>query len=358
LPANINTTDATTGSALIAMSGGVDSAVAALLLKDSGVDVAGAVMRLFPGAVGVEHDARAVAEQLGIQLHVYDYSGFFSERVIKPFITAYHEGRTPNPCIDCNKHLKFGCLLDAAGELGMKYLATGHYAQTERSEDGRFLLKKGADKTKDQSYVLYTLTQEQLAHIIFPLGRLTKAEVRERAEKEGLLNAKTSESQDICFVPEGNYVKFIEEYTGKTGQKGRFVDTRENDLGENRGVINYTIGQRRGLGLAMECPYYVVDIRPEDNTVVVGREEMLYSPTLIMKEINLIPYDRLDMPIRADVRIRYKHKEQPAVVRQIDEDTLRVDFDEPQRAITRGQSAVIYIGDVVIGGGVINEIRN
>jgi len=341
------------GSALIAMSGGVDSTVAAVLMMQDGFDCAGASMMLFPGGEKTVSEARAAADWLGISFYECDFSACFTEHVIKPFIFEYREGRTPNPCIFCNKHLKFGSFLDKARELGRDHIVTGHYAQIDCDVNGRYLLKKGADASKDQSYVLYTLTQEQLAGTKLPLGGLTKPMVRKIAFNEGFNNANRSESQDICFIPGGDYFSFINEYTGETPSKGRFVDIDGNFLGESRGVRSYTVGQRRGLGLSMPHPPYVLEIQPEDNTVVVGKEEMLYSKSFHAVSINLIPFDKLDGTIKANVKIRYSDPGHPASVQQTGEDTLYIEFDEPQRAITKGQSAVIYDGDLVLGGGVI-----
>ena len=341
-------------SALAAMSGGVDSTVAAMLAIKDGIDCTGAMMKIYPGAAGGEKDALAVAEQLGIPLYIYDYSETFTREVVERFISAYREGRTPNPCVDCNKHMKFGKLIEKSRELGRDHIVTGHYAQIEhQAPDGRYLLKKGADATKDQSYVLYSLTQKQLSRTLFPLGGLKKSEVRAIAAEVGLRNAQKEESQDICFIPDGDYAKFIENYIGEPAQKGRFIDSDGNDLGENKGVIHYTIGQRRGLGLAMPYPLYVLDIQPDKNVVVIGKNDQLYSKTLYVRDINLIPFDKLGAPMRAFVKIRYKHAEQPATVHQTGEDTLLVEFDEPQRAITKGQAAVVYDSGYVIGGGTI-----
>jgi len=310
-------------------------------------------MKLFDGGDETVNESQNVADRLGIPFLVFNFADHFAQYVIKPFINNYYNGCTPNPCVVCNRHLKFGAFLDKALEMGMDYVVTGHYAQIECDINGRWLLKKGVDKNKDQSYVLYTLTQEQLAHIKFPLGALAKTEVREIANEAGLPNAGGSESQDICFIPDGDYAGFIIGRTGITPDKGRFVDTDGNDLGENKGLLHYTVGQRRGLGLSMSHPPYVVSLNADDNAVVVGKNEQLYSKVFEAKNINFIPFDKLDMQIKAQVKIRYKDPGHPATVTQTDEDTIHIEFDEPQRAITKGQSAVIYDGDIVIGGGVI-----
>jgi len=340
-------------SALIAMSGGVDSTVSAMLMLSEGYDCAGAIMKLHPCVNVLEARARTAAEKLGIPFYALDFSDDFADKVLTRFVSAYQNGQTPNPCVDCNKHIKFGQLLSRAFELNKNYLVTGHCVQTQCDANGRYLLKKGADQTKDQSYVLYSLKQEQLAHIKFPLGSYSKTEVRKLAAEAKFEAAQSKESQDICFVPDGDYASFIVNHTGISPQKGRFCDTSGNDLGENKGLIHYTIGQRRGLGLAMPHPPYVIEIRPEDNTVVVGKNEMLFSTTLKVRDINLIPFDKLDKPLRAKARIRYNQVEQPATIHQLDDDTLQIEFDEPQRAITSGQAAVIYDGDYVMGGGTI-----
>jgi len=336
------------------MSGGVDSAVAALLTQRSGIDCAGATMVLF-GDDFKELCLRSLGlPQLDMPFYTFDFREYFTKHVIEPFIGEYNNARTPNPCVVCNRHLKFGAFLDKAVELGKDCVVTGHYAQIECDTSGRYLLKKGIDDNKDQSYVLYTLTQEQLARIRFPLGSLTKTEVREIAQEAGLPNAQGKDSQDICFIPDGDYAGFIIRHTGKTPNKGRFVDTNGNDLGENKGLLHYTVGQRRGLGLSMPHPPYVTRLCAESNTVVVGKNEQLYSTAFEAKNINLIPFDKLDTPIKAQVKIRYKDPGHTATVRQTDADTLFIEFDEPQRAITKGQSAVIYDGDMVLGGGVIS----
>ena len=341
-------------SALIAMSGGVDSTVAALLMQQDGVDCSGATMKVFNGSDKTVKDAKIVASQLNIPFFEFDFSKQFDKHVIQSFISDYQQGRTPNPCVVCNKHLKFGKLMDKAVEMGKDCIVTGHYVQVECDVNGRYLLKKGIDKTKDQSYVLYSLTQKQLAHSRFPLGRLTKAQVREIAIEAGYDKTTKDESQDICFIPDGDYINFIKEYTGEEPQKGRFIDTQGNDLGENKGISSYTIGQRRGLGLSMPHPPYVIELRPDNNTVVIGKEDMLYSKTLTATDINLIPFDKISTPVKAHVKIRYKDPGHSATVHQIDENTLHIEFDEPQRAITKGQAAVIFDGDIIIGGGTIS----
>ena len=345
--------DAQPKKALAALSGGVDSAVAALLALRGGYNLTAAVMDLHPACQGNIDEAGAVAERLGAPFMVFDLAGCFRTRVIDSFADAYEAGNTPNPCVECNKHIKFGAFAEKALETGHELIVTGHYAGIERSPGGRLLLKKGSDASKDQSYMLYSLTQGQLAMAIFPLGNLSKKEVRELAAEAGLQNAQKRESQDICFIPDGDYAAFICAHRGNAPRKGRFIDSDGNILGESKGVYAYTVGQRRGLGLSMPRRAYVLEIRPSDAAVVVGSHEQLFSSTLTARDINLIPVARLDSPIRARVKIRYRQQEQNATVEQIGEDALRVDFDEPQRAIARGQAAVVYDGDTVVGGGTI-----
>ena len=355
--------------ALIAMSGVVDSSVAALLSVEQGFDCVGAMMKLFSndeiGASGDKaccslenaQDARDVAYRLGIPFYVLNYSESFKEFVIDRFIRAYQNGETPNPCIDCNRFLKFECLSRRAKELGKDYIVTGHYARIEPTACGdRFLLKKGLDSSKDQSYVLYAMTQEKLRSTLFPLGGLTKKQVREIAIEHGFVNANKKDSQDICFVQDNDYAAFIRQRTGQECPKGRFIDVNGNDLGENRGIIHYTVGQRRGLGISYAEPLYVCSINAGSNSVIVGTQAYLYAKTLIARDINLIPVDRLDKSIRIRARVRYKQPEQAATVWQIGADALRVEFDEPQRAMTKGQAVVLYDGDTVVGGGTISEV--
>ena len=352
--------------AIIAMSGGVDSSVAALIMKENGYDCIGVTMRLFSNedikvsnertccSLDDAEDARAVARSLGIPHYVFNFSDKFKEYVIERFIYAYENGMTPNPCIDCNRYLKFDKMFLRAQELGCDRVVTGHYARIEFDEkSGRYLLKKGSDPKKDQSYVLYSMTQEQLKHTIFPLGAMTKAQIRKIAEKNGFVNAKKHDSQDICFVPDGKYADFIERYTGRTYPEGDFIDISGHVLGRHKGIIRYTVGQRKGLGLSMPEPVYVSKIDPLDNTVTLSKNSELFSNVLIAKNINLIPVKEITSPIRLTAKVRYRHPESPALVTQLDRDVIRVEFETPQRAVTRGQAVVLYDGDIVFGGGTI-----
>ena len=337
--------------ALIAMSGGVDSSVAAFLMKEQGYDLMGVTMKLFQNEdVGIPRahsccslddveDARSVAYKLDIPYHVFNFSESFAQTVISRFIDAYENGRTPNPCIDCNRYLKFDRLYSRARELGCGCIATGHYARIEQDrESGRYLLKKALDDKKDQSYVLYSLTQEQLRHTLFPLGCMTKQEVRRIAEAQGFLNAHKHDSQDICFVQNGNYAEFMERYTQKKYPAGNFIDREGHILGRHCGIIRYTIGQRKGLGLSFPEPMYVCAVN---------------STSLIANDINLISVPSIHTPLRLKAKVRYRQAEQWASVLQIDGDTLQIKFDSPQRAVTKGQAVVLYDGDVVVGGGTI-----
>jgi tRNA-specific 2-thiouridylase len=302
------------------------------------------------------NDAREVAYRLGMPHYVLNFSEDFKKEVIDRFIDTYEKGETPNPCIDCNRYIKFDRLLMRAAQLEFDTIVTGHYARLEKSGD-RFLLKKGRDSNKDQSYVLYATTQEQLAHTRFPLGELTKPEVRKLAEAHDFINARKHDSQDICFVPDRDYAGFIERYTGRRGKPGDIIDRAGKVLGTHKGLIRYTIGQRRGLAVAVNEPVYVAAKSVTDNTVTLGPEESLYTKSLTADTINLIAYQKLDRPLRVTVKTRYLQTEQAAVAEQTGPDTIRVDFDNPQRAITAGQAAVLYEGDVVVGGGTIRETR-
>ena len=351
--------------AIIAMSGGVDSSVAAYLSKSQGFECMGATMKLFANEdIGISReksccslddveDARSVAYRLGMPYNVFNFSDNFKENVIDRFIRAYETGFTPNPCIDCNRYLKFDKMYRRAKELEYDYIVTGHYARIEKDEKrGRYLLKKAVDKNKDQSYVLYSLTQDQLAHTLFPLGELTKRQVREIAESQGFLKKRKKESQDICFVPDGDYAGFIERTTGKTYPCGKFIDTKGNVLGEHKGIIRYTIGQRKGLGLALPAPMYVKEKDLVNNTVILSYEDEIFSSELTASDFNWIAFEKPDDPFRCTVKTRYRSKEAPAEVFCEDE-KVKIVFDEPQRAITKGQAAVLYDGDTVIGGGTI-----
>lgn len=351
--------------ALIAMSGGVDSSVSAFLMKEEGFDCIGVTMRLFDNEdAGMEReksccsledveDARAVANRLGMPYYVFNFKADFKKCVIDRFINAYECGATPNPCIDCNRFLKFEKLYRRALEIECDYIVTGHYARIEKCGD-RYLLKKAKDHTKDQSYVLYSLTQEQLAHTKFPLGEYEKSEVREIAERNGFVNARKHDSQDICFVPDGDYAKIIELHTKKSYPVGKFVDKSGNVLGEHNGIIRYTIGQRKGLGLALPEPLYVCEKRMDTNEVVLGRNEDLFSREFDVSDINWIAFNEPPKKLHANVKIRYRQTEQPAEITTTGENEVRIVFDEPQRAITSGQAAVFYDGDTVVGGGTIS----
>lgn len=344
--------------ALIAMSGGVDSSMAAYIMSND-YECIGCTMKLHTsdGLIDTSKDAEDasnVTNLLGIPFHILHYENLFRDNVIEPFVCCYENGATPNPCITCNKRLKFGELFNKMKELNCDYLVTGHYARiTYDDVSERYLLRKALDESKDQSYMLYNMTQEHLKHVKFPLGELTKSDVRKNAEKHGLINADKPDSQDICFIPDGNYVKFISDYRGKNHSKGHFVTKDGRVLGEHNGYINYTIGQRRGIGISVGHPLYVVDIDPKNNIVVLGENEDLFSSTLTARNINLISVPEIKGEMRVKARIRYHHNEQPATVTQVDNDTIRVVFDEPQRAITRGQAVVLYDGDIVVGGGTI-----
>lgn len=349
---------------MIGMSGGVDSSVAAFLLQKESLEVIGATMKLYNNedidfvsektccSLDDVLDAKSVCARLGIRHYTLNMTDDFKKEVIERFISAYQNGFTPNPCIDCNRYMKFSKMLHKAQELDIDYVATGHYARIEKQGD-RYILKKAVDLSKDQSYVLYSLTQEQLKVTKFPLGNYTKQQVREIAEENGFVNARKHESQDICFVPDGDYSKFIEYYTGKTYPCGDFVDMNGKRLGEHKGIIRYTIGQRRGLGLALPASMYVVEKDVNNNKVILGFNDDLFKKEVNVKNISFTACDGLDKPERLCAKIRYNQKEQPATVTQTDENHFTIVFDEPQRAITEGQAAVLYDGDTVVGGGTI-----
>ena len=353
-------------TALIAMSGGVDSSVAAWLMQRDGYACTGATMRLTRNetvsAEGLHtccserdiEDAAEVAYALDIPYEVIDFTADFREKIIDKFVRVYENGGTPNPCIDCNKYLKFDHLLRWADAHGIECIVTGHYARVEYDEaSGRWLLKKGLDEGKDQSYVLYNLTQAQLARTRLPLGGLHKSEVRDIAEREHFVNARKHDSQDICFVPDGDYGRFLEEYTGKHYPAGDFLDAEGNAVGRHAGAVRYTLGQRKGLGLAMGAPVYVCAKDMQANTVTVGPEQLLFRRTIMADEANWIAVETLTEPLRVTARTRYHQREQAATVYPAGEGWFRLEFDEPQRAPTPGQAVVLYQGEVVLGGGTI-----
>jgi len=402
---------------LIAMSGGVDSSVAAYILQQDHKNCIGAMMKLYDSAkatmslpegsgvglcpaewrgVGFDsceagvhkhgppgqqaqlargqsptgiktccslddvEDARQVAASLSMPFYVFNFTDTFAEAVMDRFIQAYKCGKTPNPCIDCNRFMKFERFLRRATELDCSHIATGHYARISADTNGRYLLKTGLDTTKDQSYVLYAMNQQQLSRTLLPLGGLTKEEVRKIAEEQRFVNAKKRDSQDICFAPDGDYAGFIERYASGGGaipgykiEPGKFLNTQGEILGGHKGIIHYTIGQRKGLGISAPHPLFVLSLNPQDNTVTLGKSEELFATTFTANDINLIPMDKLDGSLRVQAKIRYSHIAQPATLWQTDEDTIRIEFDTPQRAITPGQAVVLYDGDIVVGGGTI-----
>ncbi|KRQ86879.1 tRNA-specific 2-thiouridylase MnmA [Caloramator mitchellensis] len=353
---------------VVGMSGGVDSSVAAYLLKEQGYNVIGITMTLVPKDVFYEekiggccsisavNDAREVADRLGIYYYVMNFRDVFEKKVIHNFIDEYIAGHTPNPCIACNKFIKFDEFLRKAEGLGAKYVATGHYASVKYDEErGRYLLIRSSDVRKDQTYALYGLTQYQLAHTLMPLGGLTKDKVRKIAEEIGLVVFNKPDSEEICFVPDNDYANFIKNRVPDKVKPGYFVDVNGNILGEHKGIIHYTIGQRKGLGIAFGKPMFVVDIIPEKNLVVIGDEKEVFRDRLYAEDLNFIPFDKLEKEIRVTAKIRYSAKEAPAVISPYKNGVI-VKFDEPQRAITKGQSVVFYDGDIVVGGGIIKDI--
>jgi len=354
-----------------AMSGGVDSSVAAALLREEGYQVIGITMQVWPsnktvdesgasgGCCGLDAvaDARRVAQRLGIPHYVVDFRDIFARKVVDHFCQEYSLGRTPNPCIRCNQFVKFDSLLRKAKELDAGFVATGHYARIEKEANGRYLLKKGADKHKDQSYFLYVMNQEQLGHSLFPLGKLTKERVRLMAEEFELPVADKPESQDICFIPNNDYSEFLEEHVDANVKPGQILDRQGNVLGQHQGIIHYTIGQRKGLGISTGEPLYVVAINHEENAVIVGGKDEVYSTELTASEINWIATEAPKQPINVHARIRYLHRESAAVVTPLGRDQAQVKFNKPQMAITPGQAVVFYDGDTVIGGGSIESVE-
>ena len=343
------------------MSGGVDSSVAAYLTKKAGYECIGVTMKLFDGENRSENgccslddvlDAKSVARKLDIPHHTFNFKDDFENKVIALFVAAYEEGATPNPCIECNRHLKFDALFARARELGCDYIVTGHYARIE-SAGGKYALCRAKDREKDQTYVLYSMTNEQLSHILFPLGSLSKDEVRAIAEEQGFINADKPDSQDICFIPGGDYAAFIRKYTGKDYPEGDFVDTKGNVLGRHKGIINYTVGQRKGLGIALGEPAYVKDIDVKENRVVLCRDSELFGKTLFAKDFNWISGEVPDGSVSGTACVRYRGVEREAVCTPAGDGSVKIEFLTPQRAITKGQAIVLYDKDTVLGGGTI-----
>lgn len=350
---------------MVGMSGGVDSSVAAKLLLDEGYEVTGVTLKLFDGedvnensrtccSLSDVEDARSVAYKLGFDHLVFNFKDDFRRNVMNQFIDSYLKGETPNPCIECNKHIKFDKMLRRAEELGYDYIATGHYAVRRYDEKtGKYQLIRPADRSKDQTYVLYGFTQYQLSKTLFPLGEYDKSTVRQIAQNAGLVNSRKPDSQDICFVPDGDYAKFISENTGQSIPEGDFLNTRGEKIGTHKGVIHYTIGQRKGLGISLGKPAYVTDKNAEKNTVTIGDEADLYKNEITVYALNWISGDAPESPVEVTAKTRYSQNEQPATVCPLENGEVLVKFHKPQRAPAKGQAAVFYQGDVVLGGGTI-----
>ena len=347
---------------LLGMSGGVDSSVSALLLKQKGYDVIGMTLELFAGSsccnINTYIDAKNVCKSIGIPHFTYDCKNEFNKYVIHDFINCYANCKTPNPCIECNKYMKFGYMWEKAKELGCNYIATGHYAKTEYSQKyGKWVLKKSEAGKKDQSYVLWNIPKELIEHVIFPLANFeSKDEIRQIARENNLKVANKPDSEDICFVPGGNYKKFLESHSKIKPKQGNIVTLDGEILGKHNGLYNYTIGQRKGLGISYKVPLFVIGFNNLRNEVIVGKENELYKKEIIVGDINLLLFDRLDEPLEVDVKTRYSSKFAKAQIQQV-QDRIRVVFDEPQRALTPGQSAVFYKDDIVVGGGKILEVK-
>ncbi len=339
---------------LVALSGGVDSAVAAYILKEKGYEVSGIMLRLYDKEGSTDYeDALSVCDKLGIPLVYPDCRNEFKERVISRFADEYKAGRTPNPCVDCNRYVKLPLVFEYAKENGFDYVATGHYARVVFDEAaGEYRLLRGEDRKKDQSYVLYNLTQKMLAHLLLPIGDVSKEAVREIAEREGFVNAHKKDSQDICFI-DGDYYDYLEKECSVTLTPGDFVDMEGKVLGTHKGAVCYTIGQRKGLGLALPQPMFVVSKDMEKNTVTLGLTEDLMQRDVLAKDVNIISEKEINFPFRATARVRYNQSDQPATIDITEEGLVKATFDEPQRAVTSGQSLVIYSDQVVLGGGKI-----
>ncbi len=349
---------------VVGMSGGVDSSVAAYLLKEQGYRVIGVTMQIWQdettagpegGCCGVSavEDARRVAASLEIPYYVMNFKQEFERAVIDYFVSEYQKGRTPNPCIACNRYVKWESLLKRSMEIGADYIATGHYARVLRLPNGRFTLQKSVTDAKDQTYALYNLTQDQLSRTLMPVGDYDKESVRRIADRIGLAVANKPDSQEICFVPDQDYSGFIDRYTGTKAKPGNFVDTAGNVIGRHCGITHYTVGQRKGLGLAMGHPVFVTEIRPDTNEVVIGGNEDVFTDRLYADRLNFMSIGRLDGAMRVMAKIRYNHKGAPCTVRMVGEDLAECVFEEPVRAVTPGQAVVFYQEDFVVGGGTI-----
>ena len=343
---------------LLGMSGGVDSSVSALLLKQQGYEVIGTTLELFAGSsccnINTYMDAKNVCNQIGIPHFTLDYKKEFRKYVIDDFIECYSNCKTPNPCIECNKYMKFGIMYDEAKRMGCNYIATGHYAKTEYSEKyNKWVLKKSNAGSKDQSYVLWNIPKDLIEHVIFPLGNFdSKDEIRKIAKEANLKVANKPDSEDICFVPDGDYKRFLETNSTLKPKKGNIVTTKGEILGTHTGLYKYTIGQRRGLGISYKEPLFVIGFNKNKNEVIVGTHDELFSKEIMVEDINLLLFDEITEPLEVEVKTRYTSKMAKAKIVQI-EDKIKVTFDEPQRAITPGQSAVFYLDDIVVGGGKI-----
>lgn len=363
--------DSTRGQkVVVAMSGGVDSSVAAAILVEEGYDVIGVTMQIWPAESGVEekfsrtccslsaiNDARRVAAELGIRHYVMNFRDVFAERVVRDFIEEYRRGRTPNPCVRCNRFVKFEALLAKVSGLGAEYISTGHYARiVYDGERCRWVLKRGVDHSKDQSYALYSMTQDQLAHTLMPLGNVTKDETRRLAGRLGLAVATKPDSQEICFVEDRNYPAFLQKAAPAVAKPGEILDMEGRVVGKHNGIAFYTVGQRRRLGVAVGEPIYVVRIDPQRNAIVVGRDSDLHARALVASDFNLISVEELRGAIAVTAKIRYNMKGSPALLSPLAGDQMQVSFERQQRAITPGQSVVCYDGEDVVGGGTIDRV--